>query len=79
MRETGERSGWAYAENAPGKTEINPNTDSNGYSSALRSSTYLSLCYLIKDIGHLHISFSSSSLGRANLIFKVLSSYDGIE
>jgi len=37
IRETGERSGWTYAEKAPGRTEIKPNTDSNGYLSALPS------------------------------------------
>ena len=34
IRKTGDWSGWAYAEKAPGRTEIKPNTDSNGYLSA---------------------------------------------
>jgi hypothetical protein len=37
VKEMQEESGSTYAENAPGKTEIKPNTDSNGYSSALHS------------------------------------------
>jgi hypothetical protein len=77
------KAGWAgtYAEKAPGRTEIKPKTDSNGYHQLLfiwiRTTK---LKYLIKDIWHLPISsFHAGREFSADLVFEILSCDNRVE